>query len=371
MKIGIITFHASFNYGSMLQAYALLRVLENMGHDTEIINFRSHASKQLYHYPINFNIKGYSKIRLLLYYLKHLPNYIREIKKWNLYNNFLNEDLKITKEFNTIDQLKHYDFGYDSLFIGSDQIWNINCEDFSDAFCGNFVDRSTKKIAYAPSMGPCPEILDASYFKKNLINFHALSVREPRSRDVLIDNGICTKVSLTLDPTLLLKASDYEGLYKKEPLINGDYIYFYDPFVRPQNLRIALEIGKKRGCKVIVDRQYQKGTYKDYKNVIFYTKVGPREFLNLIKNAKLVIAHSLHAVIFSIIFRKDFYAIDGDKDSRINYLLNTLGLQNRAINVETHTIIDDTSIKTYDSVFEKYDLLKKDSISFITKSLNS
>ena len=187
-------------------------------------------------------------------------------------------------------------------------------------------------------MGPCPEVLDATYFKKNLRNFNAVSVREPRSRDFLINHNICSEVSLALDPTLLLDADDYEVLYSKVPLISGDYVFFYDPFVRPQNLKIALEIGKKKGCKVIVDRLYPESSYKDCDNVSFYTTVGPKEFLNLIKYAKLVVAHSLHAVVFSIIFRKDFYAIDGDSDSRISYILSIMGLQNRAINKDTHFV---------------------------------
>lgn len=44
-KIGIITFHASHNYGSMLQAYALQQVILGMGYDCEIINFRSATQK--------------------------------------------------------------------------------------------------------------------------------------------------------------------------------------------------------------------------------------------------------------------------------------------------------------------------------------
>ena len=39
-KVGIITFHAAYNYGSMLQAYALQQVILSMGYDCEIINFR-------------------------------------------------------------------------------------------------------------------------------------------------------------------------------------------------------------------------------------------------------------------------------------------------------------------------------------------
>lgn len=45
MKIGIITFHASFNYGSMLQAWALQTFLEKQGHEVKIINYRQKSQK--------------------------------------------------------------------------------------------------------------------------------------------------------------------------------------------------------------------------------------------------------------------------------------------------------------------------------------
>lgn len=41
MKTGILTFHASHNYGSMLQAYALQQTVLSLGHECEIINFRT------------------------------------------------------------------------------------------------------------------------------------------------------------------------------------------------------------------------------------------------------------------------------------------------------------------------------------------
>lgn len=36
-KVGIITFHASHNYGSMLQAYALQQTVLGLGYECEIM----------------------------------------------------------------------------------------------------------------------------------------------------------------------------------------------------------------------------------------------------------------------------------------------------------------------------------------------
>ena len=58
MKIGIITFHAAFNYGSMLQAYAMQTFLERQGHHVEIVNFRPLSQKKGYSKPIDFTTKA-------------------------------------------------------------------------------------------------------------------------------------------------------------------------------------------------------------------------------------------------------------------------------------------------------------------------
>lgn len=371
MKIGIITFHASFNYGSMLQAYALHKVLSGMGHDVEIINFRSPQQKEMYHHPIRLSSPEWSKLHMLIHYVVNSREYIPQIRKWNRYNSFLKKYLIHTKEFNTVEELGKHDFQYDYLVIGSDQIWNTTCRDFSEAYWGNFSNEKTKKIAYAPSMGRNPESLDAKYLKEQLRNFHYVSVREERTKKILIENSIFSTVSITLDPTLLLNVSDYDAFAGETPLIKGDYIYFYDPFVRPQFLLIALEIAKKKGLKIIVDRPYPKKSYKGFTNIQFYTEVGPKEFLNLIKYSKIILARSLHAVIFSIIYKKDFYAIDGDNDSRMSYIMNLLGLEKRAINKNDKLIKENDNINYWESVYQKYALLKKDSLDFIYKSLSS
>ena len=40
MKIGILTFHNTINYGGVLQCYALKEVLKSFGHDVKIIDYR-------------------------------------------------------------------------------------------------------------------------------------------------------------------------------------------------------------------------------------------------------------------------------------------------------------------------------------------
>ena len=40
MRIGLLTYHHSANYGAVMQSYATCRALKELGHEVEFINFR-------------------------------------------------------------------------------------------------------------------------------------------------------------------------------------------------------------------------------------------------------------------------------------------------------------------------------------------
>ena len=40
MKIGILTFHSAYNFGAVLQCYALFSTLTELGHNVEVIDYR-------------------------------------------------------------------------------------------------------------------------------------------------------------------------------------------------------------------------------------------------------------------------------------------------------------------------------------------
>ncbi|TOA66235.1 hypothetical protein, partial [Vibrio parahaemolyticus] len=57
-----------------------------------------------------------------------------------------------SKFYNSAEELKELEGVYDYAICGSDQIWNVNCTDFDDAYFMPFL-KDTKKISYAPSLG--------------------------------------------------------------------------------------------------------------------------------------------------------------------------------------------------------------------------
>lgn len=333
MRIGIITFHASHNYGSMLQAWALQTFLEKRGHQVEIVNYRSQLQKAVYHKPISFARwdVALATFKRMLLYPKSIP-LLNE--KWQLFEDFLQNELNISNEYHSVEELQKARMDYDLLICGSDQIWNTGAPDCGEAYFGNWF--SGKKISYAASLGQEPEHCNLTFLKQEIKSFDAISTREQRSLGYLIDNGIVDGGSVVCDPTLLLDAHDYDVLSDEEPLINGDYVFFYTPVGLPhQYFKIASKLGKMLDCPVITERAYYPKDIRCYGNIKNYIPTGPREFLNLIRHAKCVCGGSFHLQVFSILFHKDFYCINGDKDSRTSHLLQLFGLQDRIISLST------------------------------------
>lgn len=58
---------------------------------------------------------------------------------------------------------------------------------------------------------------------------------------------------------------------------------------------------------------------------------GPAEFLDLIRNASLVIGVSFHLIVFALLFHKEFIALNGINDARIKNILSRVSLTERGM----------------------------------------
>lgn len=143
--------------------------------------------------------------------------------------------------------------------------------------------------------------------------------------------GFADKCQVNVDPTLLLTPDEWRKHSPKQPLNEGKYIFLYNPYFLPQVYEQAKELSKLTGLKVVVSNINIKslaflGGFKKKLDV------GPWEFLNLVDNATYVVGRSFHLLVFSILFKKQFIAVEGLGDSRLSNLLNVTALQQCATN---------------------------------------
>lgn len=325
-KIGIVTFHRAYNYGALLQAYALQKKI-NEENDAYIIDYRNKNVEKSYKLlSLDFsNIKMFIKSLIA-----SVRNFNKKYNRFKKFKKFIVDEFKLSEEYKNENILKEKFPKYDIYITGSDQVWNPQITGtLSDIYTLNFGDNAPKRISYAASCGSESYIVEnKSLYKEKLSKLDNISVREESTQKELtkiFDKDVTT----VLDPTLLLKKEEWESVIENVNCeISEKYILAYVVAKDDEYFKIVNELSKKTGLKVV--HFYHKNN--DLINVIKNAySVGPLEFVKLIKESEYVVATSFHATVFSIIFNKNFFVIPHKKTgSRVIDLLDKLGLSNRA-----------------------------------------
>lgn len=344
MKAGIVTFHAAINYGSVLQAYALQEYLAGRGHDVTVIDFRSKAQRQLYPSALSFSSR-YNAKRTLSRLLRPFSGW-KEIgmtaAKHSAFSSFMGRYLHLTQErFFSEEDLRRYDWSsYGMLVSGSDQIWNLSAIDASPAYFLDFAS-GVRKIAYAPSAGPHPEVChgrggpDMSRVKELISGYDAVSVREQATADFYS----LEEVPVLPDPTVLHDADFYRSSECSPSGISlpERYVLYYAPGKRSQAAEMLADaasagmLGKSSAAVLppeirIPVLSVEDGASSTYPSFSIPVPCGPDGFLYLVDKALYTVGTSYHLMVFSMLFGKDFLCPDAASDSRKVQLLSAAGL---------------------------------------------
>lgn len=359
MKIGIITCHRAFNYGAVLQTYALQKYLKNQGYEVEVVDYTPQYIRKSYNKSI---LK-----RIIRPILRH-----HDFKKSNqVFGNFLNEDVSLTKRrYYTYEELKENLPDCDAYIAGSDQIWNCNIENGKDdAFFLKFVPNNKRKISYAASisMDEIPQS-QKDRFKENLKDFDYISVREKTAVKLLKEIGI-ENVEKVLDPVYLLDVAEWNKIAQKSTLRleNEKYILAYGFKQQKDLYNYARNLANARNCKLYSINTNFEDQFLDVDK--YFYNATPYDFINLIKNAQEVITNSFHGLSFSIIYNKPVHQFkkNGTENSRMIDLLNELNLSERL--VDNNKLL--SNLIEYAKTNEILEKNKNKSIKFLESALKS
>lgn len=378
-KIGILTlFYKSINYGGVLQAYALCKILNKNGYDAEQIQYKHSFVSEDKGLADKFKRLGIKKICVRIFekvytYIsrKKLSGYRYKTKK--AFEKFVSKTVPHTDKIydnKTVGQTVDI---YDAFITGSDQVWN-GCE---HTYYLDFVPQNKKKISFAPSVAKTElSSIEKSALKKSLATFDAISVREEESVK-LLENLTDKPISLVADPTLLLNADEWEEVIE-ERKIDGDYIFCYFLGDNINSKKIVKKFASQKGLKTIfIQLNHRLSSILDdkFSDEILYD-VSPEQFLYLIKNAKYVFTDSFHAMVFSFLFKKQFYIFKRNKrnemSTRITSLATYFKTEHRVCFEEEKECVD--YIKScpeinYENDFSELEKLKLFSINFLLNSL--
>lgn len=374
MRIGILTLPLHTNYGGILQAYALQTVLERMGHEVKVLD--KPFKPQLL--PWRKRLYSYTKRAIKKYILGEKVEIFQER---NAYQRQATER-KFTQPFiesnihrlviSHLTDIKPSDF--DAFVVGSDQIWRMmyflgfwSTTLASDAFLGFTEGWNIKRVSYAASFGvDVPDIPenDLDDCKKAIARFNGISVRE-ESGVAACKKYLGVEAKWVLDPTMLLKRSDYQKLISKtqssKPILMS---YVLDE--TPEIAALRSKIAKDKGLQIKLTNLPDTGTGERG------TRPQPplEDWLKAFDESEYVINDSFHACVFSILFHKQFTVIGNKKRglARFQSLLKLFDLENRLItSPEEYQDLPDIDYEKVDCILNKK---REEAFKFLAESLS-
>lgn len=377
--IGLVTCYFHHNYGSMLQAYATELIMQQMG-----LPFQTIACKA----PIN-----YMQENKILYIIKKLliadwkmrlgKMKIERAKKenpmfaknWEIRNKafdqFAETFFHVSPYCKNREELTKMAENYSAFLVGSDQLWRTDSVEHG-YYTLEWVPDHIRKIAYSTSIG----VKEVPWFqveknKRFMNRFDHIALREQSACD-LVYKLTGRKVPVVLDPTLLFTGDQWLGIQQQEPLTNGKYIFCYLLGDNPSQRDFIKRVKEKTGYKIVALQQLDDYIPSDEWFADEAPYVGPREFLNYIRNAEYVFTDSFHCSVFSILYKKNFFTFSRfaedakqSTNTRIDNLLHLTGLEDRRM-TNGKTIEEVVNFKgNFDGVDEKLNALRKSSMDYL------
>ncbi|WP_164719803.1 polysaccharide pyruvyl transferase family protein [Flaviflexus ciconiae] len=381
-SVGVLTLEGNFNFGNVLQSFALQRSVQLLGvrtveavhgvpmgptrfriQKTRIENFIQNPSRYLkliasrFIGPLDENrqSRGANIIH---------PDRSAQISR------FVSERIAVSSARYFKDSRRD-SFGskYTFFVVGSDQVWNPAATNANSEWFLEFAEPE-QRVAYAASISApsIPRELRSKY-RKGLRGIPQISVREHQGADI-VEELIGRRPPVVLDPTMLHTADFWDELASKPAsLENKNYVLFFHlkdgddrsggESVVLRRSNIVEEYATRNGLEIIdiydpVDPQL--------------LAIGPLEFIGAIRNARLVVTDSFHAAAFSTIFHTPFLLEErGNMNSRFETLLDHIGLNNRMLNeiVDVESALD----VDWESVDERLADRRRDSLAFLAGAL--
>lgn len=370
-SVGIITIHKINNYGSVLQAYALQKVCEDLGYKTEIIDYKfpneAHTNNKYVVRGTQANEPRWIKMLYSLALIRQHKGISTFVSRYHHLS---------VKQYSTSEELKLDAPQYDVYITGSDQLWNPHHCNGDPAFMLHFAPDGALKISYAASISAnrLPDELHPLY-KELLGRYAHIAVREDSGVQVIKD--ITGKdATVVLDPTLLLKKEQWNEIAAPKRQFKKKYIlcYFlnYTFNAVPYVDELAQYMQKQTGYEIV--RVARPPHHLGVPHTHYKVGASPEEFLALVRDAEMVLTTSFHGTAFAVNYGKPVFSVVQDRnasDSRQVSLMHNLGLDEQVLSVKD--AMPDRSLFGYDVNAEQVRLedLRKASTEYLQKAIKN
>lgn len=351
MKIAILTQPLHTNYGGILQAYAVQKILRDRGHDVVTLDIplkeeRTNDSFYMQMRLFVVTLASFLLCRIKINNIEWPYNTKKRNKKLIRHSmrSFISRIIRLSPTIETKETLDEYirEQHFDAYIVGSDQVWRPLYSPHIGWFFLDFLpDRFRgKRIALSASFGTSEWEFSneqTEYLKSFAQKFAAVSVREKSGVD------LCKKyfdvfAKQVLDPTMMLTIGDYKKLVKLDKhhtysMRGSIFSYVLDTSneARIVTDRISTILGLS--VQYLNARSDVYGPYTNKKRIVKYFPMPVSQWLRGFQETDFVVTDSFHGTVFSILHHKPFVVIANETRglARIETLLKTFNLEGRLI----------------------------------------
>jgi polysaccharide pyruvyl transferase WcaK-like protein len=334
MKIGILSMHRVKNWGSFLQAFALKKVIESLGHDCSFLDVKPRVGLTKSEIAESEKYFLYRKLTKPLRALTHVyrGTFQDRLRTVAFQKQFESKYDEVFLPILGVDpRILELDKTFDIVVIGSDEVFNCTQKTVWGKtlhLFGEEVD-ARKIISYAASFGHTDfPALEKSGLeprvKQALANFSSLSVRDENSYNLI--------VHLTGRPPKIL--ADPVLIYDFEPLLPAavptkDYIIIYSYPGRisdPETIQAIRDYAKQKNKAIVSLFGYYRWADESI------IAEDPFELLAYFRDADYVITDTFHGTILSAKYHKNFCVfVRESNEQKLGFLLFQLGLSDRVV----------------------------------------
>jgi len=333
MRIAILTQPLRYNFGGILQNYALQTVLKRMGHEVVTIDPNQYI-KTTWKTPLHVLKRFIINHLIMRRNIDPIWEYRKNNKLRKLESNtgrFIKKHIKVCK-YNIINEIDITSF--DAFIVGSDQVWRpqYNIGRLTNMFLDFTEGTNIKRVAYAASFGTEEWEFseeETNKCKKLLERFDGISVREDSGVE-LCNKYFNREAIHVLDPTMLLTKEDYMKLFaSNNSQREGKNLFYYildeekskTDYIKEEAIKMGLDTFTVNAC---VDMNSIKAISQRIQPPV-------EDWLKAFQDAEYVITDSFHGTVFSILFNKPFTVILNEKrgSARIDSLLKMFHLEQR------------------------------------------
>lgn len=323
----------NYNYGGILQCYALSNVLKGRGHEVIVLDRRTTRPAAV--------MRILSKVKQWIYVniFRIKGRYFDKKVVYRNFDDFINRHFCLSGPFYTTKALAGYfsEREFDAVIFGSDQIWRPSyMSDVTDYF-GGFIPSGSdvKRIAYAASFGTDNWEYsndETVVCRRLLTSFCGISVRES-SGVKLCKEYLGADAKLLLDPVFLLDQDDYRALMSDDDRTSERCVlssFILD--ITDEKKKMKDTILKVLGGGPCNDISFNK--YEEQGRLTgSFSFPSFSTWIKAFDKGDFVLTDSYHGCVFAILFNRPFVVV-ANKDrglSRFDSLLGMLGLEDRMI----------------------------------------